>query len=149
MLCFLILGCTSNKSDTTNNTSGTVYSNPDYPYFNITNVSTDRAEINHYTINVTITSNVPERTIKFENGSIVNTGKNCTQAISISISMWSYYHHGMLPYNSINENATLAYNESKVFTYDLGALTPGYYTITVSSKYTNMTYNAQMWYYGI
>jgi hypothetical protein len=126
-----------------------IYVNPNYPDFNITNISTYRPDIGHYKINVTVTNDVLERTIKYTNGSIVNTGKTCTQTINISIYSWSYKDHAVSPYDYLKENVTLAYNETKTFTFDLGTLYPGNYTMIVSTPSMNTTYNTFMWDYGI
>lgn len=141
-MAVMFLGCVNNEENI-------IYTNPNYPYFNITNVSTDRPDVGHYKINVTVTNNAPERTIKYTNGSIVNTGKTCTQTINISIYSWSYKEHAVLPYNNIEENVTLAYNETKTFTFDLGMLYPGDYSMVISTPSMNTTYNATMWDFGI
>lgn len=134
----IVLGCVNNENVT--------FVNQDYPYFNITNVTTDRPEINHYTINVTIASNVPEKTIKYANGSIINTGGLTNQTVNISLWSTSFIKNFNWVYH---ENATLGYNETRVFTYDLGPLLPGNYTINVSTPSTNMTRNITMWDYYI
>jgi hypothetical protein len=134
-------GCVDNGEE--------VYVNPYYPYFNITNVNTDKPDIGHFKINVTVTNDALERTIKYTNGSIVNTGTTCTQTINISIYSWSHKDHAVLPYNYLKENVTLAYNETKTLTFDLGTLYPRNYTIIVSTPSMNTTYNASMWDYGI
>lgn len=137
----LIIGCIDNGE--------VIYTNSNYPYFNITNISTDRPDIGHYKINVTVTNNVPERTVKYMNGSIVYTGKTCTQTINILIYSWSYKDNTILPYDHKEEIVTLTYNETKTFTFDLGTLYPGNYTMIVSTPSMNRTYNATMWNYGI
>jgi len=137
----IVLGCVNNED--------VIYVNPNYPYFNITNVSTHRPDINHYTINVTITSSMPEKTIKYANGSIINTGINSTQMVTVSLFSISYKDNFTKAYNSYRYNVTLAYNETKVFTFDLGTLFPGNYTMIVSTPSMNTTYNATMWDYRI
>jgi hypothetical protein len=115
-------------------TGEVIYTNSDYPNITITNVSTYPIVVYYYPyetikFNVTVVSDSPQRKIKFNNGTVVSEGDNVIIPVTATIS-------GIA---NKTEMVSIAYNESKTITFDLGLIKDGNFNISVSTPTMNTT----------
>lgn len=149
----MVSGCMeiNNPAITGNNTSANtsidhsesdqvIHIDPGYPYFIVTDIKSSRV---HYPgqssipLDITITSDKPERIIRHANGSVEYAGNATTMPVTLTIE-------GI---GSKTEDVTLAYNETKTVTYVLdwgGRPVTGRYNATITTPKYSMAYTLHL-----